>query len=256
MFQSFWTGKKTTEKIYGVNEEKYKEFFQSCKENNLENVRKLINEGYSEVESEKDNVRPLVACSFSTEILKELLDEDVDVNYQDKNGISILHKLAYDGDYKKLNMVLEKGGDIMLKTKQGHLPFDYSRLSRNYNVMGAIRQKMLTEIPKRYQESESEGMLNQLKDGNFICLEEFDDLINVTEKKEKEDVIMEKFENLFLCMSYNFCSTKAYEYVEKCHSQNPQVSFSKECLSIMEELQTCVDNELKRSNAERLSLTN
>jgi len=67
----------------------------------------------------------------SVEAMEVFIDHGVDLNRQDNNGDTALHKALYDHDYgmEKVAMLLESGADSSLKNKDGKTAFECAQAS-------------------------------------------------------------------------------------------------------------------------------
>lgn len=93
------------------------------------------------------------------EKVKELiLENQVNINYTSKSGVSALHIAAYYGIDEIFELLIQHGADISLDTKDGDLPLHYAA----FNGHLAIIQKLC--------KSKDEKQINQVNNQNLSAL--------------------------------------------------------------------------------------
>lgn len=69
----------------------------------------------------------MTACSFGTlEIVESLIKNGAELNHQrEVDGITALMLSAFNGDLKKVEILLKNGADKKIKDKNGQTAYDY-----------------------------------------------------------------------------------------------------------------------------------
>jgi ankyrin repeat protein len=115
------------------------------------------------------------ATDGASSVLWLLLEGDVDTNYRDKQGMTILHYLAQqtgtDGVGSIAETVLRKGANPNIKDNNGYTPLRYAFLYSNVDVAAAIRRSPLgkeTVDDLSLHEALSIPARHTPEDGNYV----------------------------------------------------------------------------------------
>jgi ankyrin repeat protein len=82
---------------------------------------------YYSISSSNDDNMLLAAIDNNWNDIEEFLDEDADINYQDKNGDTLLILLAKYGSEDNIKKAISKGADMYIKNKDGKDFYDNAK---------------------------------------------------------------------------------------------------------------------------------
>ena len=104
-----------------LNEQNAKLFFDAIKQNDIEAVEVLLEEGVDVNAKDNYGATPLISAAFFgyTEIAELLLEAGADPNIKDKDGWTPLMIAAMDGKTGVVKLLLKAGADPNAKNKEG-----------------------------------------------------------------------------------------------------------------------------------------
>jgi len=92
--------------------------------------------------------------SRSEGVLEMLLEAKADVNAQDKDGNTALHRALYQRNSQAINMLIDAGADLLVKNKSGNTPFS---MCLNNGGGSYILNRMIEKgVLKAYKEAAEE----------------------------------------------------------------------------------------------------
>ena len=78
------------------------------------------------------------ALDGNTETVKELIDQDADINQRDDNGRTALMFAVVNMHYKTMKVLLERGADVNAKSKQGGTALMAAALAGDLRMVQAL----------------------------------------------------------------------------------------------------------------------
>jgi ankyrin repeat protein len=123
--------------------EKNKQLFKAVKNNNLEEVRLLIDNGADVNCKDEDDLTPLQGASRwgYFEIYKLLIDHGVDVDCKNNKGWTPLHEASYKGNIDICKLLIEKGADVNCKDKDGWTPLYVASWNDHLDICKLLIEK-------------------------------------------------------------------------------------------------------------------
>ena len=125
--------------------------FDHIKKNNLESIKKLIESGKLDINTQ--NYKKYTLLNYSTycdkfDISIYLISNGADVNTPDHCGDTPLHNLLIDGVFHEqlVELLLEHGADPYIKNNNGWTPIDYCNDKEEF--LNLIRLTKLKELYK------------------------------------------------------------------------------------------------------------
>ncbi|XP_063921124.1 uncharacterized protein LOC135135934 [Zophobas morio] len=121
----------------------------ACESGVYENANMLLNSGASVNIVDKDKMNPLHYASKSWDanrnVIKLLIEKDIDVNVQDGNGKTALQLACKSGVYENANMLLNSGASVNIvdKDKMNALHYASQSWKVNRNVIKLLIEKSI-----------------------------------------------------------------------------------------------------------------
>lgn len=108
----------------------------ATKEKNLQFIDFLVNNSASFEIADKYGNTPIYYAIDNNDIFQKLINIKQDFNHQNKNGETILHKLANKGDVEKFVQITDLGGEPNIKNNEGKTALDIAKENLNYLITG------------------------------------------------------------------------------------------------------------------------
>lgn len=132
----------------GVNAELYPQIFSTP---NNDILRLVLWYGANQDLTNSEGETVLMKQRRELEMVGELLCYGIEVNLQDKNGYTALHRLAISDEPEIVRLLMSAGSDPMLETNMGYRAYDYAVLVGSERYAEAIKQ--WREVPSPSQTS-------------------------------------------------------------------------------------------------------
>ena len=103
----------------------------AARRGDLENVKSLISKGANVNARDEYGDTPLLDTK-NVEVVKYLVSQGANVNTSNKNGFTLLHTAAYEGDVDVVKFLISKGANVNAKNIDGTTPLLHTRASSEY----------------------------------------------------------------------------------------------------------------------------
>jgi ankyrin repeat protein len=125
-----------------INPALNKPLLEAVRAGDLNKVKELVCGG-ADINADVDGYRPLVEAANKKhdEIVKYLLDEDADVNIQDKDGDTALTCASLRGSLEVTDLLIKKGAKIDIQNKQGKTALMYAIYGKHSGIVKHLLDK-------------------------------------------------------------------------------------------------------------------
>ena len=94
---------------------------------------------------------PKVICRLITvEKLKQLVAEGFDINEQNEEGNTYLHKFTDDNNFFPIKLLCEAGADLEVKNKDGLTPYQIADGRKGHTHPDMIRRLLISHGAKEF----------------------------------------------------------------------------------------------------------
>jgi ankyrin repeat protein/acetyl esterase/lipase len=122
----------------------YTELHHAARTGDVESVRKLI-EGGAEVDAndrwDRTPISYAIEMQEDQKLVQALIDSGADLNSEDKNGDTLLHHAARNGNKNMIDLFISKGLDVNAKNKYGLTPLYYATTDRSVPAIDLLVKK-------------------------------------------------------------------------------------------------------------------
>ncbi len=132
--------------------EKSTNLMEAARSNDVAGAQRLMALGVDVNAQDKNGLTPLHAAANhrSYEVAELLISQGANVNAQDKNGLTPLH-VAANFSAHVAHLLMQHGADVMLSNHRGEFPADYARNVQFPALAEAIKTNAHWEVAEAEQ---------------------------------------------------------------------------------------------------------